>query len=69
MFQPQEMLPKKRTGRLGWVLLSRILLVVGLVLTSSGLASWSLTRRPADRYLVLLDAGSVHTSVYTYRSV
>lgn len=51
------------------MLLSLSLLVAGLVLTTSGLVSWSLTTRPADRYLVLLDAGSVHTSVYTYRSV
>ena len=60
----------KRTGRrLGWVVLSLSLLVAGLVLSTSGLVSWSLTKRPADRFLVLLDAGSVHTSVYTYRSV
>ena len=50
-------------------MLSLSLLVAGLVLTTSGLVSWSLTTRPTDRYLVLLDAGSVHTSVYTYRSV
>ena len=69
MFQPEEMLTKKRTRRWGLVWLSLCLLLSGLVAATSGLVSWSLTSSPADRYLVLLDAGSVHTSVYTYRSV
>ena len=69
LFQPEEMLTKRTGRRLGWLVLSLCLLVAGLVLSTSGLVIWSLTRRPADRYLVLLDAGSVHTSVYTYRSV
>ena len=34
----------------------------------SGLLAWLLST-PDIRFLVLLDAGSVHTSVYTYRSV
>ena len=69
LFQPEEMLTKRTGRRWGWVVLSLCLLVAGLGLTTSALVSWSLNSSPADRYLVLLDAGSVHTSVYTYRSV
>ena len=69
LFQPEEMLTKRTGRRWGWAVLSLCLLVSGLVLTTSGLVTWSLKSRPSDRYLVLLDAGSVHTSVYTYRSV
>ena len=60
---------KGSSARGAWLGLSCSLLVVGLVLATSGLVSWSLTGPPGERYVVVLDAGSVHTSVYTYRSV
>jgi len=50
-----------------WHLVS---LICGLacLLTSAGVViAWCLNTDPVDRYLVLLDAGSVHTSVFTYR--
>ena len=68
VFQPDQMTTKRRPRRWGWLFLSLFLLLSGLALTTFALVSWSLTSRPADRFLVLLDAGSVHTSVYTYRS-
>lgn len=51
-----------------WLLSSALLLTVCLVTALSCLLA-SLLSKPDIRFLVLLDAGSVHTSVYTYRSV
>ena len=67
-FQSPVMMTKSRGVGRGWVVvLSCCLLLAGLSLLTSGLVSWSLTSPPAERFLILLDAGSVHTSVYTYR--
>ena len=50
-----------------WLGLTSCLLLAGLVLATSGLVTWSLHTEREERFLILLDAGSVHTSVYTYR--
>ena len=41
--------------------------LTSLLLLSLALASWQLNTRATDWFLILIDAGSVHTSVYTYR--
>lgn len=64
---PEEMTKVSGVRRLSWLALSCCLLLTGLALTTSGLVCWSLHSPPQDRFLILLDAGSVHTSVYTYR--
>lgn len=56
---------KKKTRRL-WTLTSVMLLTISVVTTLSCVLAWMLSA-PDVRYLILLDAGSVHTSVYTYR--
>ena len=58
---------KKKTRRL-WTLTSVMLLTISVVTTLSCVLAWMLSA-PDVRYLILLDAGSVHTSVYTYRLV
>ena len=59
---------KQRQSRSRWKLASMVLMSLSLVTIVSCLASWFLSGTSGhDRYLILLDAGSVHTSVYTYR--
>ena len=46
---------------------SMVMLSLFIVTMVSCLSAWLLTPDHHERYLILLDAGSVHTSVYTYR--
>ena len=50
-----------------WHLVSLLCGLVCLLTSVGAVTAWCLLPAPPDRYLVLLDAGSVHTSVYTYR--
>jgi len=50
-----------------WRMISLVCGLVCLLTMVCSITAWCLSYTPADRYLVLLDAGSVHTSVYTYR--
>ena len=68
MLQEQQMAAAGSAARGRWLLSSALLLTVCLVTALSCLLA-SLLSKPDIRFLVLLDAGSVHTSVYTYRSV
>jgi len=53
----------------GWLGVSTLLTCLALLLGLAGLTVWCLSLGlDPDQYLVLLDAGSVHTSVYTYRA-
>jgi len=53
----------------GWLAVSILLSCLALLLGLAGLTVWCLSLGPdPEQYLVLLDAGSVHTSVYTYRA-
>ena len=60
------MMTKQKT-RCRWMLTSLLLLTMFLVTTVSVLLAWVMSQPSQDKYLVLLDAGSVHTSVYTYK--
>jgi len=50
-----------------WHIISLTCGLLCLVTLVAFITAWSYSYGPPDRYLVLLDAGSVHTSVYTYR--
>jgi len=50
-----------------WHLVSLVLVLLSVLTCIGAVVAWCLYASPIDRYLVLLDAGSVHTSVYTYR--
>ena len=52
--------------RTRWSMTSLLLLTMSILSALSCLLVWVLSV-PDVRYLILLDAGSVHTSVYTYR--
>ena len=58
---------KSRSRQCPWYMLSLTCGLVCLVTMVVSITAWSCSYGPPDRYLVLLDAGSVHTSVYTYR--
>ena len=59
---------KMNQTRSRWKLASLVLMSLSLVTIVSCLVSWFLGGSGHhERYLILLDAGSVHTSVYTYR--
>jgi len=62
--EEQMMQLKQRLG-FRWMTGSIVLMVLFLVVTVTSILAWVLSTHA--RYLVLLDAGSVHTSVYTYR--
>jgi len=64
--EDQLMMTKQKT-RCRWMLTSLLLLTMFLVTTVSVLLAWVMSQPSQDKYLVLLDAGSVHTSVYTYK--
>ena len=56
----------KQKTRSRWMMTSLLLLTMSVLAGLSCILAWVLS--VADvRYLILLDAGSVHTSVYTYR--
>jgi len=55
---------KQRMGS-RWITGSVVLMVLFLVVTVTSVVAWVMSTHA--RYLVLLDAGSVHTTVYTYR--
>ena len=67
LFQSEEMVKGGGLRRKVWLGLTSCLLLAGLVLATSGLVTWSLHTGREESFLILLDAGSVHTSVYTYR--
>ena len=56
----------KQKTRSRWRMTSLLLVTMSALTGLTCLLAWVL-RVPDVRYLVLLDAGSVHTSVYTYR--
>ena len=56
----------KQKTRTRWSMTSLLLLTMSILTALSCLLVWVLSV-PDVRYLILLDAGSVHTSVYTYR--
>ena len=49
-----------------WRMTSLLLLTMSILTGLTCVLAWVLSV-PDVRYLILLDAGSVHTSVYTYR--
>jgi len=57
---------KTRSKHFSWQLISCCGLLC-LVTFVASISAWSFSYGPPDRYLVLLDAGSVHTEIYTYR--
>merc|ERR1719187_2265574 len=63
----EEMVKTRGVRRRVLLVATSCLLLAGLVLATSGLVTWSLHSEVGERFLILLDAGSVHTSVYTYR--
>ena len=68
MFQSEEqVLKSKMKSSCRWMTGSLVLMLMFLVVTVSSVLAWVWSVPSHDRYLVLLDAGSVHTSVYTYR--
>jgi len=50
-----------------WHLASLVFVLLSVLTCIGAVVAWCLYSSPIDRYLVLMDAGSVHTSVYTYR--
>ena len=56
----------KQQTRSRWRMTSLLLVTMSVLTGLTCVLAWVL-RVPDVRYLVLLDAGSVHTSVYTYR--
>ena len=51
-----------------WRMTSLLLLTMSVLTALTCILAWVLSV-PDVRYLILLDAGSVHTSVYTYRYI
>jgi len=58
---------KTRTKYFPWHLISLTCGLLCLITFFTSITAWCSSYGPPDRYLVLLDAGSVHTSVYTYK--
>jgi len=58
---------KAATKPFPWHIITLTCGLLCLVTLVASITAWSYSYGPPDRYLVLLDAGSVHTSVYTYR--
>jgi len=58
---------KTRIKYFPWHLISFTCVLLCLITLVTSITAWSYSYGPPDRYLVLLDAGSVHTSVYTYK--
>lgn len=56
----------KQKTRSRWWMTSLLLVTMSILTGLCCLLFWVLSV-PDIRYLILLDAGSVHTSVYTYR--
>lgn len=50
-----------------WVMAAYISLTLALALLATAVTLWLLNCSAPHQYLILIDAGSVHTSVYTYR--
>jgi len=58
---------KTVTNHFPWHLISFTCGLLCLITLVASITAWSYSYAPPDRYLVLLDAGSVHTSISTYR--
>jgi len=58
---------KTKPNHFPWYLVSFTCGLLCLITLVASITAWSYSYAPPDRYLVLLDAGSVHTSVFTCR--